>query len=384
MKPVMIDPSKGAVELKALGGLSILVLCGILVAGLWPFHAPVNDVTWLRNANGLRFGRHGTVLSSGMFKAPSSQDEAPSSLEICLQPRRNDESNTLLAFYTSENAMQFSLHQSGPDLALQNGSQDEHVQGKGVGVVYLDEIFRKKTLLLITIASGAQGTRIYVDGVLARTTPQFRLSTKDFTGQLILGTSPVVNDSWSGQLRGLAIYNAELTAAQVSRHFETWTTKGRPDIGQNERVLTLYLFDEHQGRVIHNRGSSGIDLCIPERYQIVREKFLEPPWKEFYPGWSYWKNVGINIGGFIPLGFFFCAYLTWVRQVSCPALVTIFLGAAVSLTIEVLQAYLPTRDSGMTDIVTNTLGTCLGVLLYRWQAPLLNKIAARIPFPALR
>jgi glycopeptide antibiotics resistance protein len=106
---------------------------------------------------------------------------------------------------------------------------------------------------------------------------------------------------------------------------------------------------------------------------ILRQKFLEPLWEEFHSDWSYWKSVGINIGGFIPLGFFVCAYLTIVRQLTRPALVTIILGAAVSVTIEVLQAYLPTRDSGMTDILTNTLGTGLGVALYRWPATFLNK-----------
>ncbi len=100
--------------------------------------------------------------------------------------------------------------------------------------------------------------------------------------------------------------------------------------------------------------------------------------EEFNRRWSYWKNVGINIGGFIPLGFFFCAYLTLAGKITRPALVTVFLGAAVSVTIEVLQAYLPTRDSGMTDIITNTLGTCLGVILYRWKAAFLMKIIRRL------
>ena len=374
----MTDRSNEALERKTLGGLSILVLCGVLVAGLWPFHAPVNEVDWLGNANGLRFGRHGTVLSSGMFTAPDSRDEAPCSLEIWVQPLRRVDSNTLLAFYAPERPLQFSLHQSETNLALQMGSPGEHVPAKGSDLVYVPEIFRTRKLLLIAITSGEQGTRIYVDGVLARTAPQLRLSAQDFTGQLVLGTSPAVNDSWSGQLRGLAVYQQELTSAQVSRHFQTWTANGRPDIGPSESVLALYLFDEHQGRVVHNRAGSRIDLFIPDRYTIVREKFLETPWKEFYPRWSYWKNVGINIGGFIPLGFFFCAYLTSARQARSAALVAIILGAAVSVTIEVLQAYLPTRDSGMTDIITNTLGTCLGVLLYRWQAPLLHKTVGRI------
>jgi VanZ family protein len=57
---------------------------------------------------------------------------------------------------------------------------------------------------------------------------------------------------------------------------------------------------------------------------------------------------------------------------------TVILGAAVSVTIEVLQAYLPTRDSGMTDIITNTLGTGLGVILYRWKATLFMNIVQRL------
>jgi hypothetical protein len=381
---VMINPGKNAFELKILGVLCIFTLSGILVAGLWPFHQPRNDVTWLPREGGLRLGRQGTLLSSSAFTTTSSQHEASCSLEIWLQPYRSNAANTFLAFYTPEKPMQFSLHQSGSYLALRSGPPIAHIQARGAAVVYVGEIFRNRTLPLITITSGAQGTRIYVDGALAKTATQFRLSPEDFTGQLVLGTSPVVSDGWSGQLRGLAIYEQELTAAEVARHFVSWTTKGRPDLGQNEHALALYLFDEQQGRTVHDRAGSGIDLQIPERYTILREKFLEPPWQEFYQGWSYWKNVGINIGGFIPLGFFFCAYLTMARQMSRPVLVTIILGAAVSLTIEVLQAYLPTRDSGMTDIITNTLGTGLGVLLYRWQAPLLHKTISRMTFAAIR
>jgi glycopeptide antibiotics resistance protein len=101
---------------------------------------------------------------------------------------------------------------------------------------------------------------------------------------------------------------------------------------------------------------------------ILDQAFLRPFWVEYYPARGYWEGVVlINVIGFIPFGFLFCAYFSLNGRITKPALVTILLGFAVSLTIECLQALLPTRDSGTTDLITNTLGTCIGVWLYRWS-----------------
>ena len=130
-------------------------------------------------------------------------------------------------------------------------------------------------------------------------------------------------------------------------------------------MVARYLFDEENGNVVHNEVDSVTDLLIPERFFVLHEKFLERPWDEFRPNWSYWKNIGINVIGFIPLGFFFYVYFSQVQRSENSAAFTIALGFAVSLSIEVLQAFLPTRDSGMTDLVTNTLGTAIGVMVFR-------------------
>lgn len=342
---------------KIPGLVCALVLCAILSLGFWPFHRPRNEVSWLENENGLRFVGHSTVFSSGTFQMEGSPDKASCSMEIWLQPGHTRASNAFLSFYTPENPLQFSLHQYHSLLIL------ERVVGGKQHVIGIDDVFDQAQPVFITITSSIQGTAMYVNGSLARTFPGFRLD-KDFTGQMVISNSPSEADGWSGQLRGLAIYDRELTLAQVDRHYETWTTQGAPQLLGREGLAALYLFNEHAGNLAHNTVRSGIDLNIPKRFSLLHQVLLKPFWKEYKPSWEYYRDVLMNVFGFIPLGFFFYAYGRLVRPNKSAALVTVVFGLAISLTIEIGQSYLPTRSSGTTDLITNTFGTFLGVKLY--------------------
>jgi hypothetical protein len=345
-----------------LRGICAFVLFGILVAGLWPFHAPRNEVSWLTDRNGLFFGKYGSIVSAGSFKADPAQANGSRSLEILLEPRRVDSSGTILAFYWPENRIvPFSLHQSLGDLVLQRPSDDpshpEEVR------VYVDDVFSQQKLVLVTISSSEAGTTVYADGAVVKRTGNFRLSSQDLTGTLIVGNSPVRREDWSGQLAGLAVYDRELTKDEVAEHYENWTKGKRANLAGSEAALALYLFNEGNGSVVHDQVTPATDLLIPKRFFVFDQLFLERPWDEFRNDQDYWKNNGINAFGFIPLGFFFYAYFSSVRRTKRALAITIAFGFAISLTIEVLQAWLPTRDSGMTDLITNTLGTVLGAIL---------------------
>jgi len=331
---------------KVLGVLCASVLVGILTAGLWPFRAPMNEVSWLSNGNGLLFGDHGAILSSDTHSLAGLKDGQSCSVEVWLQPAIVDVGGTILASYTpGTRALGFSLHQSIDDLLLRRGTA---YQGRAKANLYITHLFRESKQPFVTITSSAQGTVVYVNGALVRRSLQFGLSSKDLIGQLVIGNNPVVDNGWQGQLKGLAIYNRELNAAEVLQHYDAWTTNREAEI-TNESPVALYF-------------------QIPEHYFVLQAPFLERPWDEFNPNWSYCKNVLINIGGFVPLGFFFCAYFASVRHLGRAVLATIILGGVVSFTIEVLQAFLPTRDSGMTDIITNTLGTGIGARLYNCES----------------
>jgi VanZ family protein len=347
---------------KVLGLLCASVLVIILTAGLWPFHAPENEVSWLTNGHGIHFGEYGLILSPNVFSPAGLKDATSCTVEIWLHPDFSDIGGTILGFYAPENrTVAFSVHQSINDLLLRRITGDRSRPAKTK--LYIEHVFRNNREMFITISSNAQGTAVYVNGGLVRTAPRFAFSSKDFTGQLVVGNDPMVDNGWQGQLRGLVIYNRDLAAAEVLQDYDAWRTNQQAEI-KNKGPVALYFFNEGMGDVVHNQMNSATDLRIPERYFVLDAPFLERPWDEFEASWSYCGHVLINIGGFVPLGFFFCAYLSSVRHSDRAVLATIVLGGVISLTIEVLQAFLPTRDSGMTDIITNTLGTGIGAWLY--------------------
>jgi hypothetical protein len=342
-----------------LSAICLSILLCILFAGLWPFTShPQNQVNWLAGSDGLQFGDHGNVRSSGTFDAPGSQHEGPCSLEICVQPRRTFASTTLLSFYRSRD-ISFTIRQQVDDVVFLRGPRQPGRRAK-LNSIDIARVFRRGKNVLITITTNARIATVYLDGETAAVSSSFGLSSKDFAGELIVGHAPDDNDNWSGQLRGLSIYNHELSAVEVKQHYDLGAMGDHPQISGIQPPEALYLFNEKTDRTVRNQVGSGPDLYIPQYYEVADHPFLEPPWKEFYPGRGYYENLGLNIVAFIPLGFFLRAYFKTGKSIRRPALTSVIAGLLVSLTIEILQAYIPTRNSGVTDLITNTLGTGIG------------------------
>jgi glycopeptide antibiotics resistance protein len=341
----------------------ILNVCGLLVAGLWPFTPYLhNDVSWLGHENGLFFGEFSTMLSTAPLHLEGSPD-GPCSVELWQQPALIDDSNTMLAFQTRETPLQFRIQQINDALRLTRQEVGPDGQPR-IRRITLHHVLKKNLPVLITVTAGPHGTAVYLNGVLARSSPDFGLTPRDLNGGIVVGNSPVINDSWSGILRGIGIYNRELTADEVRRNFEDWTHSGRPSGLEEKQAVAIYNFTEHAGRITHNQLSSGVDLAIPKYYVVLYPPFLNPFWNHWGWNWGFWQDGIINVTGFMPFGFLFCAYFSRSRPVGRAVLLTIILGCAISFLIEGTQYFLPTRDSDSMDFINNTLGSALGAVLY--------------------
>ena len=347
-----------------LGGLCLAILLGILAAGLWPFNPhPRNKVTWLSGENGIEFRVDGAIFSEKPLATPSSR-ETQVSFDLWVQPAIDDIA-PIASFDRRQPAEQFRVLQYGTALLLQQKKDEADVD-----VLEIEHSLKPGQSTFFTVTADGHQTSVYVNGSLVTTSTHFILRPSDLSGRMVAGSQPFDYDSFVGQLRGFAIYRQALTANQALTHYRSW-------IGGNvsaavEETVALYRFDEHHGNLVGNAVASGPKLLIPETFTILDKRFLEAPWSTPLNREDY-QDLAINIAGFMPLGFFFCAYLHTRKASSriSPAWATVIFGATLSLMIEMLQFYLPTRDSSLTDFFSNTLGTVIGVILCQLAVRLL-------------
>lgn len=97
--------------------------------------------------------------------------------------------------------------------------------------------------------------------------------------------------------------------------------------------------------------------------------FLQAGWPRY---WTVFDIVA-NVLAYLPLGFLLVPALqSWFGRVAACGL-AILLGCVLSLTLETLQNYLPSRVASNVDLATNCLGLLAGAIVgARWGASLLD------------
>lgn len=216
---------------------------------------------------------------------------------------------------------------------------------------------------VLTIVSGPHETAIYTDGQLAKNTPAVRLLKDHETlngHYLYIGNSPDLSCPWSGSVWAFAIYGKAWAPADVLERRGLGLGTRSPCPSGPGIAVACYRFDSLEGEFIPDRSGSANDLWKP-RHLVFEKRLLGLPSGQFYS----LADMALNLAGFIPLGFLLCLRLRGPGRHAAETciLFSVALGFAVSLMIEVIQVWLPGRDSSVLDLISNTAGAAIGAFL---------------------
>ena len=359
------------ITLKYLGGICLIILVIILIVGLWPFNFfPKNKVVWLQDKNGVYFSGQGMILSPDPLNDPQQLllNKKSITIEILIHPTEEPQNGIkrILSIYDGEGSEITFLGQWKKHLIIQ--SKIKRPVGKiSHSEIGADDALGKDRDYLLSITSGSEGTAIYINGQPAQSYPRHHLlgSINSKKIGFILGNSPVGKNSWNGRITRLAIYNRTFPAEQVFKHYQSYLENNFTTHPEKEGCIGLYLFNEKQGAVIKDYSNLNNHLTIPVLFRPVKKIILDPPWHDFCWNKSFVQDTIINLLRFVPLGFFFTAFLLkaseWKKKI-------IYIGVdatgfAISLTIELSQIYLLSRYSQLGDVICNSVGTVLGILI---------------------
>ncbi|MBA3035961.1 MAG: hypothetical protein FP814_05645 [Desulfobacterium sp.] len=365
------------INYKLLRNICLAVILAIVLAGLWPFNFfPKNKVKWVQNISGISFYGQGMVISSGQFKGKNESLFPDRSISMELRLKPLNESGYLphiVNLYDGKLPGVVVVGQWRSHLIIlcrtNYPAQFEH--GKPYKEIGLRNVLLKNQDVFITIVSDKKGSAIYVNGIPAKFYPGFQLLSEyiDESFYIIIGNSPEGQSFWNGEFMGLAIYNTALKPEQIAKNYQSWMQGKYELLKRNPGIICFYPFSEKKGSIIHNYVDSGYPLMIPEIFKPIKRIFLEPPWRENKWNLSFIQDVIINFFGFIPFGFFMSAFFVKKRRLGLNAniniiyFIIIIVGFAFSLSIEFIQAYLPTRFSQLSDLILNTFGTAAGVFM---------------------
>lgn len=364
-------------------GLTVFALVTIvtLLFGLWPLNFfPENRVRWLTGRDGIQFYKppgasrraHGGVMYSDvpLDVRAGSQVFEPCTIEIYLESHGGKRGGLahIVSFYDGRrlSPLIVGLWESYLTIRSRDNRKNAHDTYRDIG---LKDGLIPNDERLITITSGPERADIYVNGELARSyNIRSLIGIEHFSGYLNLGNSAIGHNAWMGNLYGLALYDKQLTSEQVRQHYTLWADRQVQVAAAIEpEPMVLYTFAERTGASIRSRAGNNNELTIPATFRALKSYVVLQFWTDVDWDGGLAKDIIVNIAGFVPFALCMLVVLAGSTGTSHvhAAFLTVLAGATLSLIIEASQLALPTRTPSSLDLLCNTAGAALGVLVFR-------------------
>lgn len=345
-----------------------------LVIGWWPFSLhPPNRVSWLSGRGGLAFVPSGIAYDdlplgrSTTIARVQPGDGATFELVVEAAARPSSGVSEILTIDDGRTPPTLVLGQWRSELLVRRPAATGPRRVREVGARLLQPRVRR----VVIVSGDASGTAFYADGRLVERMPDFPLGAEVLRGRLTVGDGATGRNSWTGRLSGIAIFARPVTLGEVVDHSAAWSNGDVSAMRRDPALLALYTFDERAGVEARDQSTYRHRLQIPERYVVLRKTVLEFPGIGFPIGLPMVGDIVVNLAGFVPFGFLaFLGARAALSRWPVRAAVAVLSGAALSLTIEIGQVWLPTRNSTAADLGLNVAGSIVGVVLaqvWEWE-----------------
>jgi len=358
-------------RLKMLVGLVVAILFGVLFFGLRSKGIPAtNGANWILERPGIRFSNKSIAYTDPFVE--SFEEGIPDlngfSIIIAFKPESFHEKgfNFILSVHNGKNCDQLLVGQWRSHIIIMNG--DDYPYKRKTHRITTNIFSPTPRITFLTVSTSKEGTKVYVGSQLSKTNSDLILKIpKGDKTRLILGNSVSGKHFWNGEIYGLAIYDYSLNANETVFHAKRWNKDQNLSFSEKGKPAVLYLFDEKKGKRVFDHGEGKLHLEIPPKMHALEKIILSPPWIGSRLNRNYYIDIILNILGFIPLGFALSAIFIEIKGTPKKpvVLMTVALCFILSLTIEIVQAWIPSRSSSMLDLISNTSGALIGAVIYR-------------------
>jgi hypothetical protein len=353
-----IDQLKSSFSFKRPYSLYLLFYVLVLsIIGLWPFNFWQLNRVSQDSVNGLYLTVPATVYTSNPVKKLLGLREFTILLNLSSDFYGSNGYARILSYSLDDEWANFMVGQWEDGLVFKLTASGKpkpiHFETEGV--------LKKGEKGCLAIIFNGEKLLLYHNGEIKneKKTGPLSLSNWDGSYPLVIGSEATGKFPWKGNIYSIQIFDRALLPGEIERLASSRSTQMDGDI-----PLIDYSFDAGGSVIKDNGKGQPANLVIPKRFKPYKRAFLEMPFhlREMF---GNIKDILINLFGFIPLGFLLSACLLQKGlSFRSSLLLSIVIGFCLSLIIELLQAFLPTRNSSMTDLIANTMGTAVGFFVY--------------------
>jgi VanZ family protein len=342
-----------------------IFLAAMIFAGLYPFNFfQSNLVQWLSNEPGLYFDGAGIAFTE---KATTISLNKAVSIELLLKERResrNSGPREIFSFYDGAVSPSLLVGRWGGRIFTYSRFE-KNQNDKWYRIFRTQRRFPRGQDHLVTVIFNEVEKAIYIDGRLENKQNVVLKSKSDiaFSGRFMLGNSPILKNGWNGEIKGLALYNRILSPEEIGMHSRAVFKKGMRALVGTSGCLALYPFDEGKGKTAGSILGDVRPFSIPERLNARGHLKLRLPHHNMRSNRFNTSDIIRNIIFFVPFGALLSAVILRKYTIGYAAtfLIVILAGGILSFLIESLQLFLPSRWSGISDILCNMLGSGFGM-----------------------